>query len=93
MTMKSIIRILTFVLLTVSVDASEQKKFRITAAGRVNNAEHIDVSPETKISEVIAKAGGIDVFGTKYRFYRVRIIDLNITERAMLPILYRTSKT
>lgn len=71
-------------MLTFSAKSSENNTFTITLAGRVKNAEHLTVNPETRLSEAISKAGGIDDFGVQYRFYRVRIINLNLTEREIV---------
>jgi hypothetical protein len=71
--------------ISATTNADEEKAFRITLAGSVKNPEHVGVKPSDKLSDVVQKAGGIDAFGVRYRFYLVRIIDLNGTERAEAP--------
>ena len=83
--MRHIIHIIGLMVLIVSANAGEQKSFKITLAGWVNNPEHVQVTPNTKLSEVIAKAGGLNSFGAKYRFFRVRIVNLSITEQEGRP--------
>jgi hypothetical protein len=83
--MKSLLSAFSIVVLSATTNATEEKSFRITLAGSVQNPEHVDVKPSDKLSNVVQKAGGIDSFGVKYRFYVVRIIDLNRTERAESP--------
>ena len=82
--MKTFIAAFAMVISAIT-NADEEKSFRITLAGSVKNPEHIEVKPSDKLSDVLQKAGGIDTFGVRYRFYRVRIIDLNGTERAEAP--------